>query len=176
MRWPGEPSPWFDSTAGEAFVQTFSWSAVLGDYAWTLRARIRRRSLPSKTARSFAPRPPNGPRPLPDVYPRPGVLIATSISPGQLQPLAGVEVPNLGCLFHKRVVNALVIYWWRLWSSISVVVARNEVLPNRVNRSRKADLLSSNPLKKDSILHAGNLSGVLIGAVPENENGRDPFH
>ena len=59
---------------------------------------------------------------------------------------------------------------WRCRPTVSLVVAHDEILPDRRDASGKANLVGADSLKEDSILHSCDLLDILLGAIEEHQN------
>src|ERR1700733_11129141 len=102
-------------------------------------------------------------------------LSSGSIRPSQLQPFSGVKVPRYGRFLKERIVNSLVVNRRRLWSTVRIIMAHDEVLSHRGDASGKPDLVGGDALKKIPVFHGSDCAGVIRRAIPENENRRHSF-
>src|SRR6266481_3725843 len=88
--------------------------------------------------------------------------------------LAIIEVNNRG-LVEKHVVDALMIDWWRGGPAVGAVMPHHEMLADRADSSREADLLVTYDLQERAVLRASNLGRMVFRSLPENQNGGEPF-
>ena len=93
-----------------------------------------------------------------------------SIRPGQFQPVPFMQVPRHGCLLNERIVNALMGKGRWLGTTVSLVVAHDELASDGPDASGEADLVSADSLKEDSLFHPCDLLDMFLGTVEENEN------
>ena len=62
----------------------------------------------------------------------------------------------------------------RLRPTVSLIVAHNEILPDRPDASGKSDLLFGDPLKVVAVFDPCDLLDILLRGVEENQNRRGP--
>src|SRR6266702_2428061 len=86
-----------------------------------------------------------------------------------------IEV-NDGGLVEKHVVDALVMDRWRGGPAVGAVMPHDELLADRVDSSREADLLVTYDLQEHAVLRASNLGRMAFRSLPENQNGGEPIH
>src|SRR3989442_9306172 len=85
------------------------------------------------------------------------------------------EVNNRG-LVEKHVVDALVMDGGGGGPAVGAVMPHDELLADRADSSREADLLVPYDLQEHAVLSAGNLGRMVFRALPENQNGGEPIH
>ncbi len=99
-------------------------------------------------------------------------FVARSVSPGQSKPLPLMQIMHLGRLPIERILDTVVVNWWRRFPAVCAVVLHNEAHdpPILLFANRKTILFSVQLWSRSASLTGANWVGSTSEAFRESQN------